>query len=136
MTADELVREVINLGVVLGTDGKHLRLRPKSAIPLTLVPELRAHKEEILELLLLAPWPPESVAAEQRLGQPYARLLPFVGRCVSTDLGRGKLIQLQPDRAAVVLERSPGRLTWLLPEELRPLDSTNLAWNGICRALN
>lgn len=136
MTADELIREVANLGVDLSTDGRLLRLRPKSMIPPELVAELRAHKEEILELLLLDSWPPESIAAERRLKQPYARLLPFVGCSVSTDLGRGKLIQVQPDRAAVVLEGSPGRLTWLLPEELRPLGSTKLAWNGVSRALN
>ena len=36
-------------------------------------------------------WPPESVAAERRFGQPHARLFPFLGRKVRTPGGPGTL---------------------------------------------
>lgn len=136
MTADELIREVASLGVVMKADGDRLRLQPKSAIPSALLPHLRAQKTEILKRLLLQAWPPSSLRAEQRFRHPYARLLPFLMGTVLTDLGPGRLLQVFPDRAAVLLDGSPGKATWLLPEEIRPPGTTHVAWYGSYRDPN
>ena len=65
-------------------------------------------------------WPPESLDAESRLGCWHARLYPFIGKAVSTPRGAGRLVQVFPERASVIL---PGeaQIGVFLPGELCPL---------------
>ena len=42
-------------------------------------------------------WPPASLDAERRFGQPHAKLFPFIGRKVRTPNGAGVLIQVFAD---------------------------------------
>lgn len=66
------------------------------------------------------PWPPECVDSEQRFGGRFARLLPLLNKEVWTPQGRGVLLQVFRDRAAVVM---PGAemMTFISPEEILPL---------------
>ena len=72
-------------------------------------------------------WPPECLAAERLYHQPpvlvapHARLYPLIGRQVATPQGPGKLVQVFSGRAAVVLDSDTSRVTFLAPEEIRPL---------------
>lgn len=120
MTAEELLAEVKALGVTVQVGGDVLQFRPGSRIPPPLVEELRAHKPELLELVCLQGWPPESLDCVRRFRQPHARLLPFIGRAVVTPQGRGKLLQVFTDLAAVALDREPDRAVFFLPSDLRP----------------
>jgi hypothetical protein len=120
MTAEELLAEVQALGVAVHADGDVLRFRPGSAIPPTLVEELRAHKPELLELVCLQGWPPESLDWVRRFRQPQARLFPFIGRAVVTPKGGGRLLQVFADMAAVVLDQEPDRAVFFLPSDIRP----------------
>jgi hypothetical protein len=120
MSAEELLAEVDALGVTVRLDGDILRLRPGSAVPPGLVEALRAHKPELLELVLLRGWPEASRDAVRRFQVPEARLYPFLGEAVATRQGPGRLLQVFSDRAAVALDSDPGHVVYLLPSEVRP----------------
>jgi hypothetical protein len=104
VTAAELVREVEARGGRLELLGpERLRLVPRSAATPELLEELRAAKPRLLEILR-SPWPEECLEAERRFGgQPHARLFPLLGLEVATPRGRGVLVQVFAERAAVVL---------------------------------
>ena len=51
MMASETLGYLSDLGVHVEVDGAKLRLIPGSLVPLTLVSEIRAHKDELLEEL-------------------------------------------------------------------------------------
>lgn len=120
MTAEDLLAEVEALGVAVRLDRHELVLRPKSRLTPELVERLRAHKAELLDLVELQGWPEASRKAVRRYGAPCARLYPFLGRTILTPEGPGRLLQVLPERATVVLDSRPGRLCAFLPSELRP----------------
>ena len=120
MTAEEVLSELRARHVELAVVGDRLRFRPATAVPEDLLTELREHKAEVIELVSLRGWPDASRDCVRRFGRPEARLFPFVGKHVATPLGRGRLLQVFPERAAVALDRDSRRLTYLLPSEVRP----------------
>ncbi len=124
MRAIEILTELKARGVTLQPMGDRLRVGPRERVPDQLVAELRTHKSELIDLLT---WPKECVAAERKFGRRIARLFPLVGRQVSTPLGDGRLIAALPERALVILDRQPDRLTVLLPAEVGPPEA---ALNG------
>jgi hypothetical protein len=70
-----------------------------------LLAQLRQGRDEVKRLLRqLANWPPESLDAQRRFGQPHARLSPFLGRKVWTPEGAGTLLQVFADRVIVLLD--------------------------------
>lgn len=105
----------------------HVEAPADGLLPPELLAELRARKPEILCLLQSEGqhqaagdgWPPESLDAERRFGRWHARLYPFIGRTVSTPRGDGRLVQVFPERASVIL---PGEVQVgvFLPEDLKP----------------
>jgi hypothetical protein len=80
----------------------------------------RSEEVDSRQLEVLTGGPPESLDWEARFGSPHARLYPFLGQTVSTPAGRGKLLQVFTERAAVVLDHDPGRVVFLLPSEVEP----------------
>lgn len=120
MTAEELLAEVEALGVAVTLDRHELVLRPKSRLTPELVESLRAHKAELLDLVELQSWPEASREAVRLYRAPYARLYPFLGRTIQTPRGPGRLLQVFPERATVVLDDYPERASFFLPSELRP----------------
>ena len=119
MTAEELLAQVEELGIVLKPEGDRLLYRPVEAVQPELLAQLRTHKSELLDLLT---WPEECLAAEREHGHPCARLFPFVGQRVTTSLGQGRLIEILPERAVVALDQRPDQLVALLPGEVGPPD--------------
>lgn len=111
MNALQLLARVEALGVVLRAEDRRLLYRPSGAVPAELRAQLRAHKDEILAWLSS---PVE--AADHRLGE---RLLP-VGEVVSTPRGRGRLVALLPEFAAVRLFDGPRCPVNFLPCEIEP----------------
>jgi hypothetical protein len=122
MTAEELLAQVEALGVVVMLDEQDLVLRPRSRLTPKLVEQLRAHKSELLDLVELQSWPEESRKAVRRFGCSCARLYPFLGGEILTPEGPGRLLQVFPERAAVVLDSGRDRARFFLPSELRPPD--------------
>ena len=120
MRPEELLAEVEALGVVVTLDRQELVLRPKSRLTPELVEQLRAHRVELLEIVELRGWPDASRDAVRSFGHPCARLYPFLGRTIQTPQGPGRLLQVFPERATVVLDREPKRARFFLPSELRP----------------
>lgn len=120
MTAAEILSELEARQVELAVAGDRLRFRPATAVPDDLLTELREHKAEVIELVSLRGWPEASRDYVRRFGRPEARLFPFLGKSVATPLGRARLFQVFQDRVAVALDSDPGRLTYLLPSEVRP----------------
>jgi TubC N-terminal docking domain len=121
MTAQTLLATLgrRDLSVVV-EEGDSLRVTgPRSAMTPDLEQAIREHKAELVELVASDGWPPESLDAERRFGAWHARLYPFIGRTVSTPCGDGRLVQVFPERANVIL---PGmaQAGVFLPEELRP----------------
>jgi TubC N-terminal docking domain len=120
VNAEDILAEVEALGVTVHLDGDNLRLRPGSAVPPSLVEELRAHKPELVELVGLRGWPKASRDAVCKFGAPEARLYPFLGKMAATPLGAGHLLAVLPDRAGVALGHDPARIVWVLPSEVWP----------------
>jgi hypothetical protein len=127
MTAAEILAQVEALGVVVTLDREDLVLRPRSRLTPELVEQLRAHKAEIQGLVELQSWPETSRDAVRRFGHPVARLYPFLGRTIVTPDGPGRLHQVFPDRATVVLDARPTAAAFYLPAELRPPDAAGAA---------
>ena len=122
MTAHELLISLRRSGIELTVSGNRLRVEaPRGAVTSELRRVLIARKRELLAALSPAvSWPPESLEAERRFGEPHARLYPFLGRTVETPAGPGRLLQVFVDRVAVVLDHDPRRVTYLLPSEVLP----------------
>ena len=120
MTAEELLSEAEAQGLTLVADGARLRIRPGSRLTPELLSRLRARKAELIELLT---WPEECLEAEREHAQHWARLLPLVDEEVSTPMGKGRLVEVLPERAVVILDRRPVRLAVMLPAEVGPPES-------------
>ncbi len=122
MSAAALLETLGRLDLAIRVDGDGLRVTgPRAAMTPALEQAIRAHKADLVQHLVAADaWPPESLDAERRFGRWHARLYPFLGKTVSTPRGAGRLVQVFPERASVVLpgEASAGVF---LPEELSPL---------------
>ena len=122
MIAERLLTELESQGATLAVRGDRLRIQaPRGTVSPELLAELRAHKSELIDLLT---WPEECLAAEREHGHPCARLHPFVGGEVRTLLGQGRLIEVLPERAVVILDRRPHHFTVLLPAEVGPPGAT------------
>jgi hypothetical protein len=66
-------------------------------------------------------WHLESLDAEQRFGQPHAKLFPFIGRKVRTPQGPGTLLQAFAEAATVLLDSErDGACARFLPTEISP----------------
>jgi hypothetical protein len=62
-----------------------------------------------------------SLDAEQRFGQPHARLFPFLGRKVRTPGGVGTLIQVFANGCTVVLDSQASECARFAPAEIEPV---------------
>lgn len=65
-------------------------------------------------------WPEESLESERRFGHAAARLYPFIGRQVQTPLGSGVLWQAFTERAGVILDAEPGKVTFMPTNQVLP----------------
>jgi hypothetical protein len=63
----------------------------------------------------------KSVEAEERFGQPHARLFPFLCRKVRTPGGPGTLLQVFADRVTVVLDSEIDKCAFFKPTEIEPV---------------
>jgi len=118
VSARDLLDRAAALGVRVELAARD-RLRAHAAERLTpeLRAELREHKAEILALLLDEQEHRAEDAAE-RFDSPHAAFFPWLGKEVSTPLGRGVLIQVFADFGAVVLDGD--RAAFFDLEDLRP----------------
>ena len=130
MDVYELVTELESRGATLLCLGDRLRVQPRSAIPQELIPEIVEHKAELLKLLQDEGWPAECLEAERRFGQRHARLFPLLDQTVETPQGPGRLVQVFAERVAVELTHSPGRMAYLLPDEVRPPGVPARSWSA------
>ena len=67
------------------------------------------------------PWPPESLDALRRFGQPHARLFPFLGRKVWTPEGAGTLLQVFADHVLVLLDSELSLCSSFSTEHVSPV---------------
>lgn len=105
--AVELLSELKARGVELQAVGDRLRVRPVEAIGPELLEQVRQHKAEIITIITVlmataSAWPPASLEAERRFGQPHARLFPFVNKVVWTPAGTGKLLSVYAETCEVL----------------------------------
>lgn len=119
MRPQDLLAQLERSGVILKVVGDRLHVEaPRGVITEDLRHLLVEHKPELIVALASEPeWPRESHEAVRRHQRPEARLYPFLGRTVATRLGRGRLVEVLPDRAEV---RVRGRVIAFLPSEIRP----------------
>jgi len=68
-----------------------------------------------------ATWPPASLDAERRFGQPHAKLFPFLGRKVRTPAGPGTLLQVFSERVTVLLDSELTHCSFFRPAEIEPV---------------
>lgn len=68
-----------------------------------------------------ADWPSDSLDAEQRFGQPHAKLFPFIGRKVRTPAGPGTLLQVFAQRVTVFLDSRLGTCAVFAPGAIEPV---------------
>jgi hypothetical protein len=61
------------------------------------------------------------IAVRRFLGQPHARLFPFLGRKVRTPAGLGTLLQVFADRCTVVLDSHVAQCARFSPGEIEPV---------------
>jgi hypothetical protein len=124
-----ILTELGKRGVAVRVDGETLRLKPREALDNDLLARIREHKPEIIDTLtrseLTSPeggssWPRESLAVQQRFGQPHARLFPLLGRKVRTPAGSGTLLQVFKDHVTVVLDSELSRCSCFLPCQIEP----------------
>jgi hypothetical protein len=121
MDAVELLEELTARHFRVEADGESLRVvGPRGSLSPDLDEEIRENKRELLVLAPLQGWPPESLDCVRRFRQPHARLFPFLGRAVITPQGRGMLLQVFTDLAAVALDQEPRRAVFFLPSDIRP----------------
>ena len=120
MTPSEILSELQARQVEVVVVGDRLRFRPVTAVPEPLLEALRAHKAEVMDLVELQCWPEASREAVRLYRAPYARLYPFLGRTIQTPRGPGRLLQVFPERATVVLDGERERASVFLPSEVRP----------------
>ena len=66
-------------------------------------------------------WPTASLRAEQRFGQPHAKLFPFIGRKVRTPTGPGILLQVFAGRVTVLLDSELSRCSFFRPLDIEPV---------------
>jgi hypothetical protein len=71
----------------------------------------------------LGDWHPKSLDAERRVGQPNAKLFPFIGRKVRTPGGPGTLLQVFAERVTVLLDSELSRCSFFRPTEIEPVSS-------------
>lgn len=65
-------------------------------------------------------WPEKSLESERLFGHAAARLYPFIGRQVQTPLGSGVLWQAFTERAGVILDAEPGKVTFMPTAQILP----------------
>ena len=109
-------------------DGDRLRVcTPMGVITAELHREIAAKKEELLAQLRAEwTWPAVSLEFERCIGTPHAKLIPLIGRPVTTAKGKGELWQAYYNTVGVVLESAPTVVTWLDPDQVRPNEVTSL----------
>lgn len=123
MKAEELLARVEALGAAVTLDHECVLVRPCSRLPPELIETLRAHRDELRDLIELRSWPDASRDSVCRFGVPHARLYPFIGRTVVTPDGPGTLLQVFAERAVVLFDGGGDRqVGHFLPSELAPSD--------------
>jgi len=121
MNAPALLAMMGRLDLAVSVNGDSLHVAgPPSAMTPDIARAIRDHKAELVGLVAADGWPTESLDAERRFGRWHARLYRFIGRTVSTPRGAGRLVQVFPERASVVIA-GEAQVRVLLPEELCPL---------------
>jgi hypothetical protein len=128
--ATEVVSRIEELGgyLALDVDGSIRYGVPKDSREAhELLARLREHRERVAEFLRQRAhesgehWPPESLDAERRFGQPHARLFPFIGRKVRTPGGPGVLLQVFAELVTVALDSELSKCAVFVPGEIEPV---------------
>jgi hypothetical protein len=127
--AHSILAEITRRGIAVRVDGETLRFRPRLALDDDLVGRIKEHKAEIIRAVVtersgqVFHWPPESLAAERRFGQPHAKLFPFLGRKVRTPTGPGTLIQVFAERVTVLLDSESDKCSFFRPAQIEPVST-------------
>jgi|SRR5919109_373119 hypothetical protein len=123
-----MVSRLEKAGGRLLLDGDRIRYSVPSgdAEARALLAELRKHRDRVKGLLRQRAaeqqnWPPASLDAERRFGQPHAKLFPFLGRKVRTPAGAGTLLQVFAERVTVLLDSELSRCSFFRPIEIEPV---------------
>ena len=119
MSPQSFLAKLERSGVVVKVTGDRLRVEAPRGV---LTEALRARLAECKPELIVAMaggegWPEVSRDCVRRFRRPEARLYPYLGRQVITPAGRGRLLEVFPDRASV---RVSGRVVVFLSSEVRP----------------
>jgi hypothetical protein len=124
----EIVSRLEKGGGTLILDGDRIRYCVPSSDTevLALLAELRKHRDGVKGLLRQRAagkqsWPPASLDAERRFGQPHAKLFPFLGRKVRSPAGPGTLLQVFAERVTVLLDSELSRCSFFRPAEIEPV---------------
>lgn len=125
--AHSILSEITRRGIAVRVDGETLRFRPRFALDDNLVGRIKEHKAEIIRAISTDASDqefhlPKSLAAEQRFGQPHAKLFPFLGRKVRTPRGPGTLIQVLAERVTVLLDSKRDKCNFFTPMQIEPLN--------------
>jgi hypothetical protein len=132
-SAQAILDEMVRRGVTARVDRETLRLKPRKALDDDLLASIKEHKPDIIRALAHTTaacgddylWPPESIAAEHRFGQPHAKWFPLIGRKVLTPTGPGTLLQVFADRVTVLLDSDLGKCAFFSPDQI-----TRIAMRG------
>jgi hypothetical protein len=123
------------LGVSIKIEGSEAKFRYPSNYTEVIKPilnDLRLDREAVVQILQQRRasygglseeqgWSRRSIALAERFDRPFMRLLPLVGRRVSTPKGPGKLEHVLGKVARVVLDADPTRMADFDWEEILPL---------------
>jgi len=104
LTAENLYRQLLAMGCTMAVDGGQLVVKgPGDGLSAELRTEVNAHKADLKNLI--------SCGDSGR----HDSICRQLGEVVSTPKGRGRLWQVFRDRVGVVLDATPGRVTFFQP---------------------
>lgn len=128
MTPVEAVETLESVGGAIRLDGQSVKVKLPPDYPEVewLLAELRRHRNGVAALLRqraakqrnLAQ---ESLEAEQRFGQPHAKLFTLIGCKVRTPAGPGTLLQVFAERVTVLLDSERDKCSFFTPAQIEPV---------------
>jgi len=122
MNVHVLMDSIEAKGIHVRLDGDRIKLSPKSELTPELIDEVRDHKPELLHFLR-SEWPRQCLNAQKRWGNPHSILYPLIGKRISTSTGRGQLLQVLNQVAAVHVEGHE-KVSFVDWREVRPSPET------------
>jgi hypothetical protein len=118
--AETLLAQLGVLGVLVEATGDNLCIdAPKGVITPDILELLKDCKDALLTVISV--WSPYCLQVGWRFRHYHARLYPLMGKQVVTPEGRGGLWRVFADSIGVILDSSPGQVTFFdNPEQIYP----------------